>query len=152
MRLALKLATGAGKTTVMAMIIAWQTINAVRRQQSNRFSRGFLVDDLSDVKKLLEYNAELEFARAEIRPTSGVTNLDFVELAVIAIEGAPVYGCSGDCPTGELAVQVPTSATQYFAAESLAIQMTVTGALPHEVWTVDLDVCVRGNASYSLAP
>jgi type III restriction enzyme len=28
-RLALKLATGAGKTTVMAMLIAWQTINAV---------------------------------------------------------------------------------------------------------------------------
>jgi type III restriction enzyme len=28
MRLALKLATGAGKTTVMAMLIAWQTINA----------------------------------------------------------------------------------------------------------------------------
>ena len=31
LRLALKLATGAGKTTVMAMLIAWQTINAVRR-------------------------------------------------------------------------------------------------------------------------
>ncbi|NBC29897.1 MAG: restriction endonuclease, partial [Spirochaetes bacterium] len=29
-RIALKLATGAGKTTVMAMIIAWQTVNAVR--------------------------------------------------------------------------------------------------------------------------
>src|SRR6266498_4928736 len=43
MRLALKLATGAGKTTVMAMLIAWQTINAVRHPQSNRFSRGFLV-------------------------------------------------------------------------------------------------------------
>lgn len=43
MRLALKLATGAGKTTVMAMIIAWQTINAVRHPQSNRFTRGFLV-------------------------------------------------------------------------------------------------------------
>ena len=42
-RLALKLATGAGKTTVMAMLIAWQTINAVRRQQSKRFTRGFLV-------------------------------------------------------------------------------------------------------------
>ena len=42
-RLALKLATGAGKTTVMAMLIAWQTINAVRRPQSRRFSRGFLV-------------------------------------------------------------------------------------------------------------
>jgi type III restriction enzyme len=43
LRLALKLATGAGKTTVMAMLIAWQTINSVRRSQSSRFSRGFLV-------------------------------------------------------------------------------------------------------------
>ncbi|MBN2088919.1 DEAD/DEAH box helicase family protein, partial [candidate division KSB1 bacterium] len=43
MRLALKLATGAGKTTVMAMLIAWQTINAVRRPTSSRFTRGFLV-------------------------------------------------------------------------------------------------------------
>jgi type III restriction enzyme len=43
MRLALKLATGAGKTTVMAMIIAWQTINAVRRPGSSHFTRGFLV-------------------------------------------------------------------------------------------------------------
>ena len=42
-RLALKLATGAGKTTVMAMLIAWQTINSVRRPTSRRFTRGFLV-------------------------------------------------------------------------------------------------------------
>jgi type III restriction enzyme len=42
-RLALKLATGAGKTTVMAMLIAWQTINAVRRPGSSHFTRGFLV-------------------------------------------------------------------------------------------------------------
>ncbi|MDH5669384.1 MAG: DEAD/DEAH box helicase family protein [Nitrospira sp.] len=42
-RLALKLATGAGKTTVMAMLIAWQTINAVRRPNSKKFTRGFLV-------------------------------------------------------------------------------------------------------------
>ena len=43
MRLALKLATGAGKTTVMAMIIAWQTVNSVRRPNSKKFTRGFLV-------------------------------------------------------------------------------------------------------------
>lgn len=43
MRLALKLATGAGKTTVMAMLIAWQTINAVRRPNSKKFTRAFLV-------------------------------------------------------------------------------------------------------------
>jgi len=43
MRLALKMATGAGKTTVMAMLIAWQTINAVRRPNSKKFTRGFLI-------------------------------------------------------------------------------------------------------------
>ncbi len=42
-RLALKLATGAGKTTVMAMLIAWQTLNAVRRPGSRNFTRGFLI-------------------------------------------------------------------------------------------------------------
>ena len=42
-RLALKLATGAGKTTVMAMLIAWQTINSVRRPASKNFTRGFLI-------------------------------------------------------------------------------------------------------------
>ena len=42
-RLALKMATGSGKTTVMAMLIAWQTVNAVRRPQNPKFTRGFLV-------------------------------------------------------------------------------------------------------------
>lgn len=42
-RIALKLATGAGKTTVMAMLMAWQTLNAVRSPASNLFTRAFLV-------------------------------------------------------------------------------------------------------------
>jgi type III restriction enzyme len=43
MRLALKLATGSGKTTVMAMLMAWQTVNAVRHSSSKTFTRGFLI-------------------------------------------------------------------------------------------------------------
>ena len=43
LRIALKLATGAGKTTVMAMLIAWQTVNAARHSASKTFTRGFLV-------------------------------------------------------------------------------------------------------------
>lgn len=38
-RLALKLATGTGKTTVMAMLIAWQTINAVRHPAGRKFTQ-----------------------------------------------------------------------------------------------------------------
>ncbi|PZO45828.1 MAG: restriction endonuclease [Shackletoniella antarctica] len=43
LRVCLKLATGAGKTTVMAMLIAWQTLNAVRSPNSQRFTKDFLL-------------------------------------------------------------------------------------------------------------
>lgn len=42
-RLAMKMATGSGKTTVMAMLIAWQTVNAVRKPTSPKFSKAFLI-------------------------------------------------------------------------------------------------------------
>jgi type III restriction enzyme len=41
-RLAMKMATGSGKTTVMAMLIAWQAVNAARKP-SKDFSRAFLI-------------------------------------------------------------------------------------------------------------
>jgi type III restriction enzyme len=43
LRIAMKMTTGSGKTTVMAMLIAWQIVNAVRSPTSNLFSRGFLI-------------------------------------------------------------------------------------------------------------
>ncbi len=42
-RVALKMATGTGKTVVMAMIIAWQTVNKVMTPNDARFAKRFLV-------------------------------------------------------------------------------------------------------------
>lgn len=42
-RLALKMATGSGKTVVMAMLLAWQTLNKVRSPRDPRFTNRFLV-------------------------------------------------------------------------------------------------------------
>jgi type III restriction enzyme len=42
-RLACKMATGAGKTTVMAMIIAWHAVNRARKPLSRSFSDAFLI-------------------------------------------------------------------------------------------------------------
>ena len=42
-REALKMATGTGKTVVMAMLIAWQTINKVASPRDTRFAKRFLV-------------------------------------------------------------------------------------------------------------
>ena len=42
-RIALKMATGAGKTVVMAMIIAWNSLNKINNQQDARFTDAFLI-------------------------------------------------------------------------------------------------------------
>jgi type III restriction enzyme len=42
-RLACKMATGTGKTALMAMLIAWQTLNRRRSRKNPRFSDAFLV-------------------------------------------------------------------------------------------------------------
>lgn len=42
-RIALKMATGTGKTVVMAMLIAWQTVNKVMAPRDARFVKRFLI-------------------------------------------------------------------------------------------------------------
>ncbi|MGE0119519.1 MAG: BPTD_3080 family restriction endonuclease [Dongiaceae bacterium] len=42
-RMAMKMATGTGKTTVMAMLIAWHAVNKARHRNSKTFSDAFLI-------------------------------------------------------------------------------------------------------------
>ena len=86
-RLALKLATGAGKTTVMAMIIAWQTINAVRRPGSKRFTRGFLVVapgvTIRDRLRVLQPNdPDAYYASRELVPGDMLRDLERAKIVI----------------------------------------------------------------------
>ena len=87
MRLALKLATGAGKTTVMAMLIAWQTINAVRHPKSNKFTKGFLVAapglTIKDRLRVLQPNdPESYFKTRELIPEEFKTEIARAKIVV----------------------------------------------------------------------
>ena len=87
MRLALKLATGAGKTTVMAMVIAWQTINAVRQPGSSRFTRGFLVVTpgltIRDRLRVLQPNdPDSYFKDRELVPSDMLGELDHAKIVI----------------------------------------------------------------------
>ena len=87
MRLALKLATGAGKTTVMAMLIAWQTVNAVRRPQSKRFTRGFLVVTpgitIKDRLRVLQPNdPDSYYGSRELVPGDMLRDLDRAKIVI----------------------------------------------------------------------
>ena len=79
-RVALKLATGAGKTTVMAMIIAWQTVNSVRTSSSSAFTHGFLLVTpgitIRDRLAVLEPNhPENYYKRLELVPSEMLPDL-----------------------------------------------------------------------------
>lgn len=86
-RLALKLATGAGKTTVMAMIIAWQTINAARRPQSKRFTRGFLIVapglTIKDRLRVLQPNdPDSYYASRELVPSDMLEDVNRAKIVI----------------------------------------------------------------------
>jgi len=86
-RLALKLATGAGKTTVMAMLIAWQTINAVRRPNSKKFTRGFLVVapglTIRDRLRVLQPNdPDSYYQRRELVPGDMLSDIERAKIVI----------------------------------------------------------------------
>ncbi|RIK54389.1 restriction endonuclease, partial [candidate division KSB1 bacterium] len=87
MRLALKLATGAGKTTVMAMLIAWQTLNAVRHPGSKKFTRGFLVVTpgltIKDRLRVLQPNdPDSYYQSRELVPSNMLGELDRAKIVI----------------------------------------------------------------------
>jgi len=86
-RMALKLATGAGKTTVMAMLIAWQTVNAVRHPASRRFTRGFLVVapgiTIRDRLRVLKPNdPDSYYASRELVPPDMLREVDKAKIVI----------------------------------------------------------------------
>ena len=92
MRLALKLATGAGKTTVMAMLIAWQTINSVRRPNSKKFTRGFLLVapglTIRDRLRVLQPNdPDSYFKSRELVPGDMLSDLERAKIVITNFHG-----------------------------------------------------------------
>ena len=87
MRLALKLATGAGETTVMAMLIAWHTLNAVRHPNAKKFSKGFLVVapgiTIKDRLRVLQPNDPESYYRSrEIVPEDMLRDLGQAKIVI----------------------------------------------------------------------
>lgn len=86
-RVCLKLATGAGKTTVMAMLIAWQTLNAVRHPNSKRFTRDFLIVTpgitIRDRLRVLQPNdSENYYSTRDLIPSDMVLDLQKTKVVI----------------------------------------------------------------------
>ena len=86
-RIALKMATGSGKTTVMAMLMAWQTVNAVRTPGSSLYSRGFLIVTpgitIKDRLRVLQPNDPDSYYRGrELVPADMLPDIDRAKIVI----------------------------------------------------------------------
>jgi len=86
-RVALKMATGSGKTLVMAMIIAWQALNKIRYPQDARFSDAFLVVSpgitvRDRLRVLMPSDPENYYRKYEIVPTELMEQIQQVKVVV----------------------------------------------------------------------
>jgi type III restriction enzyme len=86
-RIAMKMATGSGKTTVMAMLIAWHALNAVRHPGSRTFSRGFLIVTpgitIRDrLRVLLPNDPESYYRHRELVPSDMLPDMDKAKIVI----------------------------------------------------------------------
>ncbi len=86
-RMALKMATGSGKTVVMAMLIAWQALNKIENSQDRRFSDAFLVVapgiTIKDrLRVLLPNDPDNYYAQRDILPGSMLERLGRAKIVI----------------------------------------------------------------------
>lgn len=123
----------------------------------------FTFDDLSKVHDVLQKNANVEFVRAEIVASAGIENLDFVQgvkVAVSATDGSlpamTMYSCDGDCVPDGNALEIPASlagnAIEYLRKDSITIDLDFRGEIPVGTFTLDVNVCLKGSASFEVTP
>ena len=127
-------------------------------------SQEFTLSDLSSIGELAKLNGTLAFTRAEVRATGGISDFSFVHDASLTIASADpsstlpsivVFACS-DCGTDTATLDVATNAQldakAYVASGSLAVTVDLVGQAPEVAWTMDVDVCMTGDVSYTYAP
>jgi hypothetical protein len=126
-------------------------------------TQSFVFDDLSKVHDLVKQDASLQFIRAELRVTSGLEDLDFVQAVHVVVSDPgtelpplTIYNCDGDCvPDGntlELPAGLAQNAIDYLRSNSVQVDLSFVGEIPAASWTMDVDVCMKGSASYTVSP
>ncbi len=130
-------------------------------QVTGTLEKSFTVSDLSALKDLADDGFQLGFARGDVRAVSGVSDFGFVQAADVLITSGSAdstlsafdFGCT-NCGSAasevDFAPQGSADAQAYVETGSLIVTVELTGTPPAVSWTMDVDVCMTGTASYEL--
>lgn len=123
----------------------------------------FTFTNLAALHELLDVGAELAFVGAELRATSGVDDLSFVEQLTVTIAAAdataglaPItaYHCAGNCAAHARSLVMTQSravrATEYVSTGSLVLDLDVAGRIPGRPWTVTFEAVFSAHIEQGL--
>jgi len=99
-RIAFKMATGSGKTVVMAMLIAWQALNKLANPQDARFSDSFLIVTpgitIRDRLRVLQPNEpENYYRQRDILPSELMQELERAKIIITNFHGFLLHEKTG---------------------------------------------------------
>jgi type III restriction enzyme len=99
-RVALKMATGTGKTVVMAMLIAWQSLNKAASKQDARFSDAFLlvspgITIRDRLRVLLPESPDNYYRERDLIPPGEHERLAQARIVITNFHGFLMRDCSG---------------------------------------------------------
>ena len=130
---------------------------------SGTISHQFVFDDLMSIDEIEQLDGNVEFVNVKLRAKSGVSDFGFLDSAHVTVTSGDaastlpaltVVDCSGEgCPTAGSEITLlssePGDALAYLRSGSVAVSLEVSGALPTQAWTIDVDVCVKGTIRFT---
>ncbi len=139
-------------------------------QVTATIEKSFTVNDLDSLKQLADDGFKLSFASGDVASATGISSFGFVKSADVAVaSGDPnstlptleftCTDCGGDATELDFAPVTAGSdsgsaaavdAKPYFDSGSLVVTLDLTGMPPAIAWSMDVDVCVTGTASYQV--
>ena len=110
----------------MAMLIAWQTVNAVRRAGSRKFSRGFLIVSpgltiRNRLRVLLPNDPDSYYASRELVPADMLSDLDRAKIVITnyhAFTLREIPASTSSSPAPSTMTPAPPSSTNSAASPS----------------------------------
>lgn len=148
---------------VPEVCLKYPNLEITNPEAASSLTESFTFDDLADIHDLVEHDASIQFVRAQVRATSGVENLAFVRSLRVMVSSPTsslpamtMYDCDGDCvPEGdtlEIPAAVGNDAIAYLRQDAIAIDLDFQGEIPAGTFTLDVDVCLKGSAGYTVSP
>lgn len=160
------LATGCANVNVEVeeVRIAYRDIEIKAGDGVHAANKSFVFEDLSAIRDLVDYGAEISFVGAELRATAGIDTLAFIEQTSITLDSGAAdsalpsivaFGC-GHCETRGPALTLPSQgkhdATSYVSSGSLLLGLDLLGRMPGRPWTLDFEIVLEARLDHALVP